>query len=75
MLHQIQQIHTKKQSQLHKLNLLSSFTSVDLNIGEISVQVPIPGAIYTKTQCHDVIKKTTMKGTIERGNLIHFMAE
>ena len=74
MLQHIQQTRAKKQSQLHKSHPLSSFTSVDLNTREFSVRVPIPGAVYTKTQCLNVIKKTTVKGTIERGNLIRFMA-
>lgn len=49
----------------------------DVNLGtrHIALRMPLPGAIYTKEQCLEVIEDTTVKGSGERGALIRFMVK
>ena len=37
--------------------------------------MPIPGSVYTKSQCLRIIKRNTIKGSGERAKLIDFMVK
>mmetsp|Transcript_46349 Transcript_46349/g.98288 ORF Transcript_46349/g.98288 Transcript_46349/m.98288 type:complete len:295 (+) Transcript_46349:180-1064(+) len=72
LLEKIQQARAIKQSRLPR-RFMSPF-DVDLGTRTILLRFPKRGAVYTKGQCLNAIKNTTVKGTIERGKLIRFMA-
>lgn len=79
---QVQRHHSKKQSIAKKWSggrmgyiAKSQYVDVDLGTRHIGLKLPIPGAVYTKDQCIDIITETTVKGSRERGKLIRFMAQ
>lgn len=51
------------------------YASVNLGTWVCEFEMPLPGSVYTKSQCLHIIKTATRKGSGERRKLIDFMAQ
>lgn len=76
---QIRLLRITKQDQAPKCNRTrvsnKIYASVNLGTWVYTFEMPLPGSVYSKSQCLHIIKTATRKGSGERRKLINFLAQ